>query len=148
MRAEISKPHSKKCEIHEDLQFSKEQKMRGLKNGKLTAISKTLRKNMTDDEKHLWYDFLKGLPITVNRQKVIGPYVLDFYCASKGIAIELDGSQHNLSNESEKDYVRDEYLKKRNIVVLRYSNKAVRNNFRDVCADILEHLIPENKMKS
>ena len=103
---------------------------------------------MTDDEKHLWYDFLKGLPITVNRQKVIGPYVLDFYCASKGISIELDGSQHNRSNESEKDYVRDEYLKKRNIVVLRYSNKAVRNNFRDVCADILEHLIPENKMKS
>ena len=122
--------------------------MRGLKNGKLTGISKTLRKNMTDDEKHLWYDFLKGLPITVNRQKVIGPYVLDFYCASKGIAIELDGAQHNRPNESEKDYVRDEYLKKRNIMVLRYSNQAVRNNFRDVCADILEHLIPERKMKS
>lgn len=103
---------------------------------------------MTDDEKHLWYDFLKDLPITVNRQKVIGPYVLDFYCASKGIAIELDGSQHNRPDESERDYIRDDYLKKRNITVLRYSNQAVRNSFRDVCESILEYLIPESKMKS
>ena len=122
--------------------------MRGLKNGKLTAISKTLRKNMTEDEKHLWYDFLKDLPITIYRQKVIGPYVLDFYCASRGIVIELDGSQHNKPDESERDWIRDDYLKGRNITVLRFSNQAVRNNFRDVCAEILECLIPEGEIKS
>lgn len=128
--------------------FSKGKKMRGLKNGKLTAISKTLRKNMTEDEKHLWYDFLKDLPITIYRQKVIGPYVLDFYCASRGIVIELDGSQHNQPDESERDWIRDDYLKGRNITVLRFSNQAVRNNFRDVCAEILECLIPEGETKS
>lgn len=118
--------------------------MRGLKNGKLTGISKALRREMTVDEKHLWYDFLKKLPVTVNRQKVIGPYVLDFYCASCGIAIELDGFQHCLPRETDEDFLRDEYLKERDIKVLRYSNKAVRENFRDVCSDILEHLSLED----
>ena len=114
--------------------------MKGLKNEKLTPISKTLRKNMTAEERHLWYDFLKNLPLTINRQKVIGPYVLDFYCASKGIAIELDGSQHHREEDMEKDTVRDRYLDGRGIQVLRYSNTAVRKDFRDVCSDILEKL--------
>lgn len=114
--------------------------MKGLKNEKLTPISKTLRKNMTAEEKHLWYDFLKKLPLTINRQKVIGPYVLDFYCASKGIAIELDGAQHHREEDMKKDTVRDRYLDGRGIQVLRYSNTAVRKGFRDVCSDILEKL--------
>ena len=63
-------------------------------NPNLTNLSQNLRKNMTKEEKHLWYDFLKNLPITVNRQKVIGNYIVDFYCAKANIAIELDGSQH------------------------------------------------------
>ena len=72
-------------------------------NKNLTNISKTLRKQMTNEEKHLWYDFLKKLPITFNRQKVIGNYVVDFYCASAKIVIELDGSQHYEENGREKD---------------------------------------------
>jgi len=72
-------------------------------NSKLTGNAKTLRKNMTKEERHLWYDFLKTLPLTVNRQKVIGNYIVDFYIASSKIVIELDGSQHykdcrNLTN--------------------------------------------------
>lgn len=114
--------------------------MRGLKNAKLTAVSKMLRRNMTTDEKHLWYDFLKKLPVTVNRQKVVGPYVLDFYCAAKGVAIELDGAQHLSEQGKEMDALRDAYLKERSIRVLRYSNAAVRQNFRDVCTDILQQL--------
>ena len=58
-------------------------------NQKLTRISKVLRRNMTKEEKHLWYDFLKDLPQTVNRQKVIGKYVVDFYCAGAKLVIEL-----------------------------------------------------------
>ena len=61
---------------------------------KLTGISRVLRKNMTKEERHLWYDFLKGLPLTVNRQKVLGDYIVDFFVASKKLVIELDGSQH------------------------------------------------------
>lgn len=68
--------------------------MNEISNPKLTGISKTLRKNMTKEERHLWYDFLKDLPVTVNRQKVIGDYIVDFYCATAKIVIELDGSQH------------------------------------------------------
>lgn len=61
-------------------------------NPKLTANAKTLRKNMTKEERHLWYDFFKTLPVNVNRQKVIGNYIVDFYIASSKIVIELDGS--------------------------------------------------------
>lgn len=68
------------------------------KNSSLTGNSKTLRKNMTKEEGHLWYDFLKSLPCNVNRQKVIGNYIVDFYISSAKIVIELDGSQHYEDN--------------------------------------------------
>ena len=68
--------------------------MNELANSKLTNISKVLRKNMTKEERHLWYDFLKKQKITFNRQKVIGDFIVDFYCASAKLVIELDGSQH------------------------------------------------------
>ena len=63
-------------------------------NPKLRQNSRNLRKNMTRQEKHLWYDFLKNLPITVNRQKIFENYIVDFYCAEYKLVIELDGSQH------------------------------------------------------
>lgn len=58
-------------------------------NPKLTENSKFLRKNMTKQERHLWYDFLKTLPITFHRQKVLGNYIVDFYCASKNLSLNL-----------------------------------------------------------
>lgn len=63
-------------------------------NRQLTANSKVLRKNMTKEERHLWYDFLKLLPYTINRQKVIANYIVDFYCAHNKLIIEIDGLQH------------------------------------------------------
>ena len=80
------------------------------KNHKLTPISKVLRKNMTPEEKHLWYDFLKKLPITVHRQKVIDRYVVDFYIAEPKIVIELDEKGHLRPQNAEADRERDEYL--------------------------------------
>ena len=106
-------------------------------NSKLTGNAKTLRKTMTPEEKHLWYDFLKLLPVTINRQKVIGHYIVDFYCASAKAVIELDGSQHF---ESEKDVCRDAYLQSLGIKVLRYWNVDIHKNFKGVCADIAKHL--------
>ena len=100
---------------------------------RLTGVSKTLRKNMTKEERHLWYDFLKDLEVTVNRQKVIGEYVVDFYCASARILIELDGSQHFSENGELQDRVRDEYLCSLGLTVVRYSNLEVHRNFRGVC---------------
>ena len=106
-------------------------------NSKLTGISKVLRKNMTPEENRLWYDFLKKLPQTVHRQKVIGKYVVDFYCASAKIVIELDGSQHREEKGAIGDYERDAYLKANGITVLRYSNLDVNKRFNDVCRDIM-----------
>ena len=109
-------------------------------NSKLTGISKVLRKNMTKEEKHLWYDFLKHIPQTVNRQKVIGKYVVDFYCASAKLVIEIDGSQHYEEKGKQIDRERDLYLNTLGITVLRYSNIDIQNRFDVICADILEHI--------
>ena len=110
-------------------------------NKKLTPISRVLRNNMTKEERHLWYDFFKKLPITVNRQKVIGKYVVDFYIADANLVIELDGSQH-YENKTQiiDDFRRDEYLKRNGITVLRYSNLDVQRKFDGVCAYILLHI--------
>lgn len=110
------------------------------KNHKLTPISKVLRKNMTDEEKHLWYDFFKKLPITVHRQKVIGKYVADFYIAEAKIVIELDGRQHLRPQNAEADRERDAYLENLGIMVLRYKNRQISNYFESVCNDILKHI--------
>ena len=109
-------------------------------NPKLINNAKNLRKSMTSEEKHLWYDFLKNLPLTVNRQKNIGNFIVDFYIASKSIVIEIDGVQHDMTEYYEKDSERDLELSKLGIKVLRYTNKSINKNFCDVCEDILTHL--------
>ena len=109
-------------------------------NPKLTGISKVLRKNMTKEEKHLWYDFLKHLPQTVQRQKVIGKYIVDFYCANAKLVIELDGLQHYEEKGQKQDHERDKYLNEIGITVLRYSNTDIHNHFDDICTDILQHI--------
>ncbi|WP_026526062.1 endonuclease domain-containing protein [Butyrivibrio sp. VCD2006] len=107
---------------------------------KLTQNSQKLRKEMTKEERHLWYDFLKNLNISIRRQKVVGNYILDFYCPSKKTAIELDGSQHFEKEGKEKDIVQDTFLKDRGITVLRYSNYDINKNFTAVCEDIARKL--------
>ena len=87
-----------------------------------------------------WYDFLKRLPVTVNRQKVIDHYIVDFYCASAKLAIELDGSQHYENEGAAADRERDHALNQRGITILRYSNNDLNRNFDGVCADLLRRL--------
>ena len=114
--------------------------MNEIKNPKLTHFSKELRKSMTPEERHLWYDFLKKLPVTIHRQKVIGAYIVDFYCASASLVIELDGSQHREEQGIREDKIRDDYLNSLGILVLRYSNETIHKNFYGVCADIQRHI--------
>ncbi len=109
-------------------------------NSKLTGNAKTLRKNMTKEERHLWYDFLKTLPVMVHRQKVIGNYIVDFYIAEARLVIELDGSQHYETAGQQVDTVRDTYLCSLGLTILRYANSDVNKNFDGVCEDILNHL--------
>jgi very-short-patch-repair endonuclease len=110
-------------------------------NKKLIGNARQLRRNMTKEERHLWYDFLILLPVTVNRQKVIGQYIVDFYCASAKTVIEIDGTQHYLDAGKEKDAERDAYFNSLGIVVLRYSNFDVNRKFDAVCNDIYNHVI-------
>ena len=109
-------------------------------NKKLTSTARNLRRNMTPEEKHLWYDFLKKLPYSVKRQHNIENYIVDFYIAEKKIVIELDGNQHGLPEHYESDKKRDQRLAEWNITVLRYSNDTIRNNFNGVTLDILKKL--------
>lgn len=106
-------------------------------NQELTEFAKELRKNMTPEEKHLWYDFLKLLPMTVKRQYVVGNYILDFFIPSVNIAIELDGSQHYEPDAREADEKRDSVLASLGISVIRYSNSQINKNFNGVITDIM-----------
>ena len=105
-----------------------------------TKNAQTLRKNMTKEERHLWYDFLKGLDVPVKRQFVIGTYIVDFCIYSARLVIELDGSQHFEAAGLASDQNRDRYLSEQGYTVLRYSNLDVNQRFQNVCNDILLHL--------
>lgn len=109
-------------------------------NPGLKSFAQKLRRDMTKEERRLWYVFLRQLPITINRQKVIGPYIVDFYCASARLVIELDGSQHFEETGLASDRERDKYLSGLGLRVLRYANADVNRNFTSVCEDILKHL--------
>ena len=109
-------------------------------NKNLTSNARTLRKNMTPEEKHLWYDFLKRLPFNVRRQHNIENYIVDFYIAEKKIVIEVDGRQHLMPEHKEADEQRDMDLATWGIRVLRYSNDSIRKSFHSVADDILKHL--------
>ena len=91
---------------------------------------------MTRHERHLWYDFLKPLSIMVHRQKIIGPYIVDFYVAGKDLVIELDGSQHYEDKNIEKDAQRSAFLKGYGLLVIRIPNNEVNRNFYNVCTYI------------
>ncbi|MBQ7315002.1 MAG: DUF559 domain-containing protein [Clostridia bacterium] len=109
-------------------------------NKKLVSNARLLRKHMTPEEKHLWYDFLKRLPYNVRRQHNIENYIVDFYIAEKKIVIEIDGIQHSAPEHKDADAQRDMALSSWNMTVLRYSNDSIRSNFHAVAADILKHL--------
>ena len=107
-------------------------------NKNLVSNAKVLRKNMTSEEKHLWYDFLKRLPFNVRRQHNIENYIVDFYVAEKKTVIEIDGRQHLLLEHKLADEERDKTLASWGIKVLRYSNDSINRNFKSVEADILK----------
>ena len=106
------------------------------RNGKRKIDSQNLRKNMTREEAHLWYQFLCCYPMRFRRQYVIGNYIADFYCHKAKLVIEVDGSQHCTPEEMEYDRKRTEYLQSLGLHVLRFSNLDVMRQFREVCETI------------
>ena len=102
-------------------------------NPALTANARKLRKNMTKEERHLWYDFLRGYPVRFLRQKVIDQYIADFYCREAFLVIELDGSQHYSREGLLKDRIRTTRMEERGLTVMRIPNQEITRNFTGVC---------------
>ena len=102
--------------------------------------AKALRKNLTKEEKHLWYDFLRQLPVHFYRQYTIENYIVDFFCPKANLVIEQDGSQHYESDTMRYDAKRTEVLQAHDLIVLRYTNRDVNERFSSVCDSILEHI--------
>ena len=96
-------------------------------------LAKTLRKNMTPWERKLWYDFLRYYPVRFQRQKAIGNYIADFYCARARLVIELDGGGHYTPEQTGKDRLRTKDLESMNLTVVRICNLDIDRNFRGVC---------------
>lgn len=95
--------------------------------------AKELRKNMTPWERKLWYNFLRAYPIRFQRQKAIGNYIVDFFCAKACLALELDGGGHYELRQAAKDDARTCALRHMGVSVLRICNMDVDGNFREVC---------------
>ena len=112
----------------------------------LTAHARALRRKMTKEERKLWYTALCKSPVRFRRQQVVGSYIVDFYCDSARLAIELDGSQHYKPKEQWKDEERTRSINKQGIMVIRFSNAEVNEHFDAVCEKIyriLKERIPE-----
>lgn len=106
-------------------------------------LARTLRKNMTKEERHLWYNFLRDYPVKFLRQKPIGKYIVDFYCAKAKLVIELDGSQHYKKINIEKDTERTEFLERFGLIVVRVPNNQVSLNFRGVC-EYIDNIVKQS----
>ena len=99
-------------------------------------LAKELRKNMTPWEKKLWYQFLRSYPVRFQRQKAIGNYIVDFYCAKARLAVELDGGGHYEQGQQTADQRRTEALNTLGLQVIRFSNLDIDWNFDGVCQSI------------
>ena len=104
-----------------------------------------LRKEMTKEERHLWYDYLKTYPVQFKRQTPMGDYIVDFYCFQAKLVVELDGSQHCTPDVLEYDCRRTQFLENRGLHVMRISNLDVMREFRGVCEMI--DLTVRNRMR-
>ena len=112
-------------------------------NKSIVPTARMLRKNMTKEEKHLWYDYLRTYPVRFLRQKVLGKYIVDFYCAEAKLVIELDGSQHYEEKGIEYDAERTAYLEKYGLRVIRIENIEINKNFDGIC-EYIDRLVQQS----
>ena len=106
----------------------------------LKPKAQELRRNATKQENHLWYDFLKSHPCQFRRQKQFDRYIVDFYCGSANLAIEIDGAQHFTQEGRSHDRARDAHLESIGLRVIRFTNDEVDNHFDAVCSQINREL--------
>ena len=107
--------------------------MQSKHNKQLVPLAKQLRKEMTKEERHLWYDYLRAYPVRFLRQKILGKYIVDFYCPEAKLIVELDGAQHYEGENVKYDEQRTAFLEGYGLKVLRIPNNEVNRNFCGVC---------------
>ena len=116
--------------------------MQSKHNKQLVPLARALRKNMTKEERRLWYDFLRDYPVRFSRQKVLGRYIADFYSAEAKLIIQLDGSQHYEDENIRKDARRTEFLEAYGLRIIRVANNEITENFDGVC-DYIDAVVRE-----
>ena len=115
------------------------------RNADLTPNAKALRRDMTKVEKHLWYDFLSRYRVRFQRQKVLGRYIADFYCAEAKLVVEVDGSEHYEPEAMAYDQRRTDFLRREyGLEVLRFDDVEVLQHFNEVCDAI--HIFVQRKL--
>ena len=106
-------------------------------------LAKTLRKNATPQERHLWYDFLSTYEVRFQRQKAIGNFIADFYCHKAKLVIEIDGSQHYTEQGKRRDVFRTEILEGYDLKIIRFSNREINKEFQAVC-EYIDMVVRQN----
>ena len=106
------------------------------RNKALKKYSSELRNNATPEENKLWYEFLRTYPVRFNRQRIIGNYIVDFYCAKAKLIIEIDGSQHFEKTAEQYDKNRTDNFENLGLFVLRFANNEIHESFYEVCTVI------------
>ena len=114
-------------------------------NPKLDKFAKELRKNMTYEEKTIWYNYLNKIQPRFHRQKIIGNYIVDFYCPKLKIVIEIDGIQHYEEDNAKYDLKRTEFLENLGLTVIRFDNSDIKKDYYSVLYYITTHC--ESKAK-
>ena len=107
-----------------------------LKDTSQLENARRLRREMTPHERKLWYLFLRKYPVKIYKQRIIGKFIVDFYCASAKLVIEVDGSQHYEPQGMAYDVERSAFLSALGLDVLRFSNRDIDRDFRGVCEQI------------
>ena len=113
-------------------------------------FAKHLRKNMTPQEKKLWYQCLAKSPIRFQRQKAIGSYIADFYCHRAKLVVEVDGTQHNAPEEQIRDSIRTDRLEEYGLTVVRIPNSVIDRDFSYAVAflgDLLNQIELQNQQQ-
>lgn len=103
------------------------------KNNQMLPRARELRKNMTPQEKKLWYQFLRSYPVKIYKQRMIDSFIVDFYYASAKLVIEIDGSQHYTEQGLEYDQERGACPARYGLEIIRFTNAEIDREFNTVC---------------
>lgn len=133
-RSSVTTPSPDKGRVGEGLRFLPY-------DNRLTALARQNRKNPTPAESLIWNKVLRSRQLAAYkflRQKPIGSYIVDFYCAELKLVIEIDGDSH--AEQQDYDARRTVFLEDHGLRILRYANRDILHNLPGVYDDLTSHI--------